>query len=96
MAALDPRIGRMFRKLAGDAKVGGFRVNVEQAPTDAVKEQAQQVIDGMDDRGAWVEKGRLRHHKVEPKSGIIDCQTFVRNVRTLSRLLTAPKKHETP
>jgi hypothetical protein len=47
------------------------------------------VIDSMDERGAWVEQGRLRYHKVEPESGIIDCRTFVDNVRTLCRFLTS-------
>lgn len=56
MAMLDPRIGRMFRKLAGDARVGGFRVNVEQATTDAEKDKAQQVIDGLVERCQVIDK----------------------------------------
>ena len=50
MAARDPRVGRMFRKLSGDAKVGGFRVNVEQATTDAEKAKAQQIVDKLIER----------------------------------------------
>jgi hypothetical protein len=46
-----------------------------------------QILSAMDARGAWVERGRLPHHKLEPSSGIIQCQLFVDNVVTLSRWL---------
>ena len=42
-----------------------------------------------DARGAWVEKGRLRHHDVEPEGGVIDSRTFVRNVRVLCEVVKA-------
>jgi hypothetical protein len=45
------------------------------------------IIAGLDQRGAWVEHRRLRHHKVEPESGIIDSQTFATNVRLLCQFL---------
>lgn len=43
------------------------------------------VIKAMDARGAWVEKGVLKHHKLEPESGVISCKTFAKNVALLSR-----------
>lgn len=49
------------------------------------------VINAMDARGAWVEKSLLKHHKTEPKSGVIDCKTFAKNVEVLSRYLRATK-----
>ncbi len=52
-------------------------------------EKARSVIDGLDGRGAWVEKGRLRFHKVEPEPGVINCRTFADNVKTLARFLAA-------
>ena len=53
-------------------------------PKDA---EVRQILSAMDARGAWVERGRLPHHKLEPASGIIQCQLFVDNVVTLSRWL---------
>jgi len=51
--------------------------------------EVRKIIDSMDERGAWVQRGRLRSHKVEPESGIIDSRTFISNVRTLCSFLTA-------
>jgi hypothetical protein len=47
------------------------------------------IVKSMDVRGAWVEQGRLRHHHVEPPSGIIDGRTFIDNVGTLCAFLRA-------
>jgi hypothetical protein len=62
-----------------------------QRLSPALAARARKIIDSLDKRGAWVEQGRLRSHKVEPKSGIIDSRTFVNNVRTLCRFLSAGK-----
>lgn len=45
MARTDPRVKRILMKLASDAAVGGFNVQVKTAPGDALKEQAQNIID---------------------------------------------------
>jgi hypothetical protein len=47
------------------------------------------VLAALDERGAWVEKGRLAHHKIAPESGVIQSATFAKNVRTLSKYLAA-------
>jgi hypothetical protein len=50
--------------------------------------QVQAVLAALDDRGRWVEDGRLRHQgDDDPTRRIIDCTTFIRNVRTLSAYL---------
>jgi hypothetical protein len=54
-------------------------------------DRARAVIAGLDARGAWVERGRLTHHKLEPASGIIDSGTFAENVKVLARFLAASK-----
>lgn len=46
-------------------------------------EVAGDIIAALDDRGAWVEAGRLRHHKVEPPGGVINSATFANNVTLL-------------
>ena len=50
----------------------------------------QQVIQNLDERGAWVEAGKLSYHQGEnlPKK-IIDSQTFIKNIDILSRYLSA-------
>jgi hypothetical protein len=54
--------------------------------------RVRELIAGLDDRGAWVERGRLRFHKVEPPSGVIHCQTFADNLQTLCAYLKARGK----
>ncbi|MEX2175036.1 MAG: pectate lyase [Pirellulaceae bacterium] len=49
----------------------------------------RRAIDALDARGAWVERGRLPHHKVEPASGVIDCATFAANIKLLCEYLAA-------
>jgi hypothetical protein len=60
--------------------------------TPALKAQVRSVIAALDDRGRWVEPGRLRHHGPDDSTErIIDCQTFIKNVETLSRYLAASR-----
>jgi hypothetical protein len=52
--------------------------------------QVRRVIDGLDDEGRWVERGRLRYHGADdPTERIIDCRTFINNCRLLSRYLAS-------
>ena len=53
-------------------------------------DKVRQVIDSLDDRGSWVEKGRLRYQGEEDTTDrIIDCRTFINNCRLLSSFLAA-------
>jgi len=49
--------------------------------------QVKLIVACLDDRGAWLEAGALRFHRLEPPSGVIRCRTFAENVRTLCRFL---------
>lgn len=49
--------------------------------------EVHSIIEAQDDRGRWVETGRLRYHTDEPAQRVIRSRTFVRNVETLSRYL---------
>jgi len=50
----------------------------------------RRVLDAMDDRGAWVEAGKMRYWpKADPTRKVIDPRTFVRNVRLLARYVSA-------
>jgi hypothetical protein len=50
--------------------------------------EVQRVIAALDDRGAWVEDGKLSYHgKNDDTRRIIDSRTFVKNLDVLSRYL---------
>ncbi|MEX2216667.1 MAG: hypothetical protein WD768_21315 [Phycisphaeraceae bacterium] len=49
------------------------------------------VIAAMDERGAWVEPGRLKSVKGEQSSGVIESRTFIRHIETLCDFVRASK-----
>ncbi len=56
----------------------------------ALAAKAAEVIKGLDERGAWVEDGKLKYHgKADTTNRIVDCRTFCRNVDTLARFIAA-------
>lgn len=57
--------------------------------TPQLSADAQRVIAALDERGAWVEEGRLRQGGRESSRGLITTRTFIRNLDTLSRFLAA-------
>lgn len=61
-------------------------------PSPQLTAQAQALVEALDSRGAWVEKGKLRGaDNAGSSSQIIDCHTFCKNVELLSRYLAATK-----
>ena len=53
----------------------------------------KKVIGALDSRGRWVEDGRLKYHGDDvPVQRVIDCRTFLRNVRVLSEYLRADRQ----
>jgi hypothetical protein len=52
--------------------------------------EIRRILAGLDERGAWVEPGTLRHHDV--RGPIIDSATFIRNVDRLGRYLSQAAK----
>lgn len=54
-------------------------------------EEARRIVRALDPRGAWVEDGSLRYHAAGVNvKRIISCETFIRNIRALSRFV-APR-----
>jgi len=55
--------------------------------------QVEKVIAALDDQGRWVDNDRLKYHGEDDATRrVISCQTFINNVRVLSRYLaTAPE-----
>lgn len=60
-------------------------------PVPRSADQVQSVIAALDERGAWVEEGELKYHDDTGVDRVIDCRTFVANIRTLSEYLTAAR-----
>lgn len=50
-------------------------------------DEVTKIVESLDGRGAWVEQKRLRFHKREPDSGVIDSKTFIDNVKVLNAYL---------
>ena len=69
-----------YWRIRRDAKAG-------PSPSASLEARVAAAIKSLEARGAWVEKGRLQHHKVEPESGIIDGRTFIDNVKALCAFL---------
>ncbi|OHB86163.1 MAG: hypothetical protein A2V98_21325 [Planctomycetes bacterium RBG_16_64_12] len=61
------------------------------SPSEIARVEA--VVAALDDRGRWVEEGRLNYQgDDDPTRRVIDCQTFIRNVGLLSSYLaTVPE-----
>lgn len=61
-----------------------------QAPSAAA---VQAIVDALDERGAWVEPGRLKYvKKVPAEQPMIRSETFIENLEKLSRFLAADKR----
>jgi hypothetical protein len=61
-------------------------------PSDQLTAAARRVIESLDQRGAWVENGRLADADGKKQATrIISMQTLARNIETLSRFIAASK-----
>jgi hypothetical protein len=61
-------------------------------PSASLIEQTKSAIAALDQRGAWLEPGKLRSHDDASVTRIITTTTFIRNIRTLSAYLGAARK----
>lgn len=54
--------------------------------------RARAVIAALDERGRWLEEGKLKYHGPDdPTRKVIDCRTFIKNATTLCAYLAATK-----
>jgi hypothetical protein len=67
------------------AKLWGRRETPKKINSDDVR----RIIDSLDDRGAWVERGDLKHHRNQKGIELISSATFARNLDTLSRFISS-------
>ncbi len=63
------------------------------AMTSQLEAQTRQLVAALDERGAWVEDGRLRYHgDADDTRRVIDSSTFIKNLGVLSRYVGALKR----
>jgi hypothetical protein len=77
------------RSRSGKSEPSRSSTRIDSAETLA--RQARNVIGALDERGRWVEEGQLRFQGDSSVRRIINCRTFVENMRTLVRYLEATK-----
>ncbi len=97
-------------KVAGTSSIEGIRSEynriIKEGREKIIKEQmlkqvrkidpetVKEIISRLDDRGRWLENGRLKTgipEKLFVDAEIISCQTFIRNITTLSNYLNNMK-----
>ena len=89
-------VEREYEATLRDVKAGsksGQKDEETARRTPALEKQVRSIVEDLDERGAWVEDGRLRYHgSDDPTRRIISCRTFVRNVETLARFLASKER----
>ncbi len=78
-------IEAQYRKLAAADPASLSQMGSSGLPN--LEQRARLIIACLDERGAWREAGPLRFHRIEPESGVLRCQTFAENVKTLCRFI---------
>ena len=74
---------------------GNFDADIHQTDRDKMSMEVLRIIKGMDERGAWLEPGFVRDpngKKASYNEGIINSQTFNKNIRVLCDYLQATKE----
>lgn len=87
--SIEARYRRFLKEGPQDKRTQNSEITRRISPKLAA--EVRRIIDNMDERGAWIQRGQLRSHKVKPEAGIIDCWTFVNNVRILCRFLSVDR-----
>jgi len=81
LARMSPEELERSRSAVAQPKLSGRTVSRVKA-----------AVASLDGEGRWVEDGRLKYHgSDDPTRRVIDCRTFVRNVRALSEYLAATR-----
>lgn len=90
------KIERRYEKVSAMTDAQLVKARTKFASKDSPEKLAPQVrqsIAAQDDRGAWVEKGKLKYHgKGDTTDRVINSETFIRHLDLLSRYLQASEK----
>ena len=87
-------IAREYERLLATDLAQLKRPDKPSAPrmTRDIAARARAAIDSLDNRGRWVENGKMREDAEDaPVRRVIDCRTFISNVRALSAYLAAER-----
>jgi hypothetical protein len=87
-----PSIRREYQRVIDQGPGTRNRQGLSRPPrlTASLQRQVGEIIDALDDRGAWVEAGQMKYHGSDDETReIIDCRTFSRNIRILAGYLAA-------
>jgi hypothetical protein len=87
------QIEREYRRVKERGLIDRKRDNAKPEMNASLAARARSVIDSLDERGAWVEPGRLRGDDEAPTGGVIESETFCENVGVLSRFLRATEEN---
>lgn len=93
------RLERQYRQLAR-TPVEKLNPSITSVKADiprlrnSLADSAGRVISQLDERGAWVEEGRLRYHDVDDVTRVISSDTFIRNLTTLAEYVAALRASE--
>ncbi|MBP86689.1 MAG: pectic acid lyase [Planctomycetaceae bacterium] len=86
---LQSEYDKLLRADPASLKTRGVKPSYKMSPSLA--KQAEQVVNALDKRGAWVETGRLRAYEDGDNVQVIETTTFIANVQTLSKFIAASK-----
>ena len=88
-------IEREYKKLKERGASKTWRLPRPKAPklNDSLLKSTQQLIEQLDDRGAWVEKGTLQNFPQSEQSGrIISTRTYLNNLSHLADFIAASQE----
>ncbi len=85
-------VSRQYEQIAASTPNSRAPSSPSRRPrmTESLQRRASSIIDALDDRGAWVEAGKLKYHGEDDDTReVIDCRTFINNIRVLGTYLAA-------
>ncbi len=80
------RIEALYNRILKDGRENILSEQKRVAGPNA--DQVQKIIDALDDRGRWIERGSLRNpqnRRARIDADILSCRTFIRNLEVLAR-----------
>ncbi len=85
-----PSVEREFQRVS-ELSADDLLPKTKKTPrkaSQAMEKKVQNILKKLDDQGRWVESGRLKYYgDSDPTERVIDCRTFVANVRALASYL---------
>jgi hypothetical protein len=84
---MDSRLDRIEAEYNALRKQGRDAPPANLKPANELAAEVRTVIDSLDDRGAWIDKRGMRGYRKASPEGVIQSETFIRNVELLCEFL---------